>query len=297
MAATDTSSWSPSLDQLLDKISGNRWLPLAANIGALVLLVYGLAQWTWHLLQPPAAPSTAARVVQPVLAPPDLQPLLSGNLFGRLPDTKTGAVDPGRLPISSLNLVLTGVMARGSLSFALFSIGGQPEMPVFVGQEVTAGAILEAVYPDRAVLRRGGTLESVVLKDSDAVLPAGSIVPVMRTEEPVTALNAVKPMGSGTYNIDRRALTQGMTAETLNQASVAPSANGLVVREVQGGSVFEKLGLRSGDTVRSINGQQVTSLEDIVKVYAQFNAAPPSGPVMVEVTRGGKNEVLQYQMQ
>jgi general secretion pathway protein C len=292
MAAVEAGSQPFSTERLLERLSNSRWLPLGASILAFVLLLYGLAQTTWRFLDPSATTSSAVtRPPDSVQPPLDLHPLLTANIFGQAQNTATGAIDPNQLPLSSLNLVLTGVMARGPGSFAFLSVNGQPEAPVSVGQEITAGALLEAVYPDRVVLRRGVKLESVLLKDSDAILAPGSIVPAG-----ADASSAVRATGSGTYTVDRQALTQGLTAETLSQATVEPGAGGLVVRNVQAGSVFEKLGLRAGDVLRTISGQPVANLEDVMKIYAQFATAPPSGPIAVEVARGGQTEILQYQM-
>jgi len=282
------------MDQLLDKLSSNRWIPLAVNLTALVLLMYGLAQWTWRLLQPATSPaSVTQRAVDANQASSDLQALLAANMFGQV-QTSASAVNSQQLPLSSLNLVLTGIMAQGKSSFAFLSINGAPEAPVSVGQEITGGAILEAVRRDRIIVRRGSALEYVLLKEGDATLPAGSVVTSSPGE---SAGRSIQSMGGGRYNIDRQALTQGMTAETLTQATVAPGAGGLVVREIQSGGVFDKLGLKTGDVVRSVNGQPVHGLDDVAKAYAQFAAAPQSGRVSVEVVRGGKTEILQYQMQ
>lgn len=297
MSALQGASWSLSTDQLLDRISTSRWVPLAANLGALVLLVYGLSQWTWRLLDPPVAPATG--VASPVSTQPafDPQQVISAHLFGQVQNVPVAAVNPDRLPLSSLNIVLTGVMARGPSSFAFLSVNGAPESSLQVGQEITAGAVLEAVYPDRIVLRRGGSLEGVILKDSDVTLPAGSIAPAGAPAGRPDPAGAVRSGGGGSYTVDRQALTQNLTAETLSQATVTPGAGGLVVRDVQSGSVFEKLGLRAGDVVRYINGQPVASLEDVMKIYAQLAVAPQASPIAVEVSRGGKTEVLQYRMQ
>ncbi len=294
MPAREATSWPLSADQILDRLSANRWVAPAVNLAALVLLVYGLAQWTWQLLQPatlPAASTSQAPGVNQTAF--DLQPLLAANLFGRVADTAARDVNPNQLPLSSLNLVLTGVMAQGKSSFAFLSINGGPETPFAIGQEITAGATLEAVYTDRIVLRRGAALESVLLKDSEATLPTGSIV----TARPGGTNNAVRLLGGGVYGVDRQALTQNLTAQTLSQASVTSSASGLVVRDVQSGSMFEELGLRTGDVVRTINGQPVRSLDDLARIYGQLTGASQTAPIAVEVIRSGKTEVLQYQMQ
>ena len=294
MLAREATSWSASADQLLDRLAASRWLPLAVNLAALILLVYGLAQWTWRVLESPtSAVTSASRAPDASQSGFDLQSVRAANLFGRTADSAGRDVNPAQLPLSSLNLVLTGVMAQGKSSFALLSVNGAPETPIVIGQEITAGAILESVFADRIVLRRGAALESVLLKDSDVTLPSGSIV----TARAPTAGSGVRRLTGGTFGIDRQALAQNLTAQTLSQASVSPSASGLVVRDVQSGGMFEELGLKSGDVVRTINGQSVRSLDDIARIYGQLAVAPSNAPIAVEVIRSGKAEVLQYQMQ
>lgn len=281
-------SSSPVPDQLFEKLSNNRWLPIAANIGAFILLIYAMAQWTWRLLDA-SKPVTA--VGTPLGESPrlklDIQPLLSAQLFGQVQISASG-IDPTQLPLSSLNLVLTGVMARGPSSFAFLSINGAPEILLTIGQEVTTGTMLQAVYPDRVVLRRGATLEGVLLKDSDATLPPGSIA--------TSGHEAVRSLGGGNFSVDRQALNKSLTPQTLSQASVTPGPNGLTVRSVQSGGVFEKLGLRAGDVVRYFNGQPVNNLEQAMTVYAE-SMGNEADDVTVEIIRGGKIEILTYQTQ
>ncbi|HKQ31483.1 MAG TPA: type II secretion system protein N [Burkholderiales bacterium] len=289
---TPSNAASPSLspDQLLNKLISSKWLPLAANIAAFILLVYALAQWTWYLLDSPApslGPAHSIESHQPVKL--DVQPLLAARLFGDV-QVSPRNVDPNQLPLSNLNLVLTGVMARGASSFAFLSVDGAPEIFLTIGQEVTAGAMLEAVYPDRVLLRRGANLESVLLKGSDAAaLAPGSIA--------IAERGAVRSLGGGNFKVDRQALNKSLTPETLAQAAVAPGANGLAVRSIQPGSIFENLGLQTGDVIRYLNGQPVYNIEQAMLAYTEAMQSGDAGDISVEIIRGGKIEVLTYQTQ
>lgn len=68
-----------------------------------------------------------------------------------------------RVPLSSLNLKLTGVVSSDSGGFAMISVNGQPQTPFFAGEKVYQDTILESVLPDRVILLRGGTRESLLL--------------------------------------------------------------------------------------------------------------------------------------
>ena len=147
------------------------------------------------------------------------------------------------------------------------------------------------------VLRRGGALESLVLKDSLA-LPEGAIVtsPQYRNNAP---LSGIRGSGGNSFTVERSTLTQQMQKpEFLSQALMVPNAGGgFLVREIQPGSVYEKLGIRPGDVIRSVNGQPINNMEEVMKLYQQLGGINQVGNVAIEVTRGGRTESLQYNIE
>ena len=271
-----------------------QWLPGVLNGGILLLLTASLAQWTWLMVKPPLPPL--------VLAPPapsaqqntfSLQPLLAAHLFGQVSQELRG----GRLenlPISSLNLVLTGVIASASGGYALISVNGQPQESFAVGQTVTGGAELQAVYPDRVVIRRNGVLESLILEGAEKTPMEQWTPPTATNRPPAASGNIVQETGTNRYTVEREQLAAQMrTPDFLRQATMIPSkSGGFQVQQIQAGSLYEKLGLRAGDVIKAVNGQPINSAEDAVRLYQQI---PNIGAVQMEITRGGKPENLYYQ--
>lgn len=78
---------------------------------------------------------------------------------------------------------------------------------------------------------------------------------------------------------------------------VPNTEGGLLVREIQAGGLYERLGLRAGDVIRSVNGQPVNNMDDVAKVYQQLGGVEQARNVVIEVTRAGKAETLYYQFQ
>lgn len=271
-----------------------QWLPGVLNGGILLLLTASLAQWTWLMVKPPLPPL--------VLAPPtsaaqqntfSLQPLLAAHLFGQVSQELRG----GRLenlPISSLNLVLTGVIASASGGYALISVNGQPQESFAVGQTVTGGAELQAVYPDRVVIRRNGVLESLILEGAETTPMEQGTPPAATYRPPAASGNIVQETGTNRYTVERDQLAAQMrTPDFLRQATMIPSkSGGFQVQQIQAGSLYEKLGLRAGDIIKTVNGQPVNSAEDAIRLYQQI---PNINAVQMEITRGGKPENLYYQ--
>lgn len=284
-----------------------RWLPTTLNGGMLLLLVASLAQWTWQLVKPPLPPPAVAP--PPAAAPAStfsVQPLLAAHLFGQAAEELNGRRPEG-LPLSRLNLALTGVVLSAPGGYALISVNGREQEPYAVGQSVTEGTLLEAVYPERAVIRRNGALESLVLKEIDSM-------PVQIATAPVMTAPATNPSSVPSAPMSASAAVSGSPAESeepiyiaptdqtaarinpphlMKQATLMPAREGgVTVRLIQPGSLYEKLKMRSGDVIKSINGQQINSPQDAFRLYQQL---PQTGPVQIEVVRGGRSQFLTHQ--
>lgn len=286
---------APEAEQFIERVTASRWTPVAVNLIALALLIYSLTQWGWRLMEPAPAPSIP-RPVTITDSGAELRPLLETNLFGQVDLASGQNLSPDTVPLSSLNLALTGVMVSGAASFAIISANAGPETAFAIGEEILAGASLHAVYPDRAILRRNGVLEALVLKEGVA-LAEGSVIssPQVRQEAPLAGIR-----GSGNnFTVERSAITQQMQRpEFLSQALMVPNAGGgFLVREIQPGSVYEKLGIRPGDVIRSVNGQPINNMEEVMKLYQQLGGVNKVGNVSIEVMRGGRTENLQYNLE
>jgi general secretion pathway protein C len=283
-----TAHWFEQVERWISR----RWVPVLVNLLVLVLLSHSLAQGTWRLLTP-ANERDASSVVGATDNPGEynLQSLLSANLFGRVTAEAKPAVALDTIPPSKLSLVLTGVMVTPAGSFALISADGGPEAPFSVGQEISTNVTLYSVYSDRVLIRRGAAVESLMLKDAAQSLPGGV------TPNPVANSRiGIQRNSNNSFTISRDQLTQQMqTPEFLTQALMVPNAGGgFLVREIQPGSVYEKLGLRVGDVIKTVNGQPVNSVEDVMRLYAQFGSA---SNVQIDVRRGGRDESLTYNIQ
>jgi general secretion pathway protein C len=279
--ATVLTSWSSKASVVLT----HRLSVLTVNLAVLVLVSYSLAQWTWKVARPA---ETARAPAPPPAAEFDIKQLQAANLFGvmtSLPSPGAAGVY-GQIPRTSLNLVLTGVVVLGAYSYGLISADGGPETPYGIGQSILSGVVLEAVQPERVIILRSGAREAVYLKDLTESLPSGSI----------SRGDAVRSTGQTSAVVDRGLMQQQLQKpEFLSQALIVPNpGGGFQVREIQPGSLYEKLGLRVGDVIRSVNGQTVNNMDEVMRMYQQFGN---SSQINVEVTRAGQSEILHYDIQ
>jgi general secretion pathway protein C len=283
-----------SITEVISNPRVRQWLPGVLNGGMLLLLTASLAQWTWLMIKPPLPPLVVAPPPPPAAANAfSLQPLLAAHLFGQVSQELTGRrLD--NLPISSLNLVLAGVIASGAGGYALISVDGQPQEPFAVGQTIMGSAVLQAVYPDRVVIRRNGSLESLLLEGADNSQPlVEAAMPRVGRTAGVSG-EIVRETGTNQYMVERDQLAAQMrTPDFLKQATLVPSSGGgFLVRQIQPGSLYEKLGVRAGDVIKSVNGQPINTAEDAIRLYQQMSSI---SSVQMQITRGGKSESLNYQ--
>jgi general secretion pathway protein C len=183
-------------------------------------------------------------------------------------------------------MTLTGVAAREKSGCALVIVQGQPEAAFCSGEEISPGVRLDTVERDRIVIVRNGAREAVFMKEPEGGAAAGVALP----PPPI-----VQSVGTDRTLVDRRQLQQQLgRPEFLNQALIVPNPDGgFLVRQVQAGSLYEKLGLRPGDVIRNVNGQPLTNMDDVMRLYQQFGTAQR---VLVDVQRQGRNETLYYDM-
>ena len=77
------------------------------------------------------------------------------------------------------------------------------------------------------------------------------------------------------------------------ESLAALEAGGIRVRSVSRGTIFDRLGLRSGDLVRSIAGNRVLSIDDAAPVYARLLSADS---FVIEVDRAGARLDLRVEL-
>jgi general secretion pathway protein C len=269
-----------------------RFAPGLALLVMLLALGAQLAHWTWALFAP-SAPIATASPAQTDLAGAG-SGIASAHLFGVSSQPLAAPSHDG----AGLNIQLKGVFASVGRrpSYAIVNSGGKTDLTVRAGDEIQPGIILKSVYPRHVVLSREGVLLRIDLAQKDAGLSP---------QQPGATRLGISPIGYNAYRISRSDLSaalQPQNADAHNPANpglnlgklgAAPSG-GVQVMEAASGSLAEKLGLQPGDVLRQINGQYVSTLADLSRIYQQLQQA---SQIQLELVRSGKPMQLRYTVQ
>ena len=108
----------------------------------------------------------------------------------------------------------------------------------------------------------------------------------------------VKKTGKGTYEIDREMLNEQLDdlGKLSRQARVIPhyrggKPKGFKLVGVRPGSLYSHIGVRSGDILKSVNGEGITSPTKALELFEKLKS---SDSVTVELERRGKGRQIEY---
>jgi general secretion pathway protein C len=262
----------------------NKYLPPAVTAVLVLTIAYQLAGITWSLV-PGAPPTLAPRAVasKPAELPTDLTKLTNSHLFGEARPEVAPVIETVDAPDTNLSLSLTGILAGGPKGQAIISANRGQERTYHVGDSVdnADGATLHSVEPDRVLLNRNGTLETLRLPQQ----PSSTVA---RTTSPVLPPAAAQPAGSLRQVISENA------SRLTDVVRLAPHVQegkvvGFRVNPGKDRATFEALGLQPGDVVTDING---TVLNDPSQGLQVFESLGETTQANVTVLREGTPQVV-----
>lgn len=275
-----------------------RWLPAAASAVLVVLIAVLAAQLVWTLV-----PTPQSAAWKPAPAPPaarssqalDLNAITSAQLFGHYePPANPAAAALASAPDTQLNLTLLGIFAdkrNPKDSRALIASSAGDEKPYAVGDDISRGVSLHAIFADRVVLSRNGRLETLRL-DKDQ--PGSGYVPPTDVAAPAT--EAGNP--GALAQIRNQLLTDpSKTQDYIRvqpvQANGGTGMHGYRIYPGRDRSLFTSSGLRPGDVVTSINGVE---LNDPAKSLQLLSDLSQASQLSLTIDRGGQTQTVNVSL-
>jgi general secretion pathway protein C len=213
----------------------------------------------------------------------DVAQIVNTHLFGAAP-SQAASGDAANAPTTSMPLVLAGLLAAADPEEGMAIIGENAASAkvVSVGQEIPGGAKLHSVYNDRAVIERGGVLESVFLPRQTSGALAGPPPPLPAANNDGALLDRMRKLVAD---------QPGVVGQIMRPQAVfaGGSMKGFRVYPGTNRQAFARLGLRPGDLVTAVNG---TPLDDANRSNDILNTINSSTDARVTVMRNGKQQDL-----
>ena len=86
-------------------------------------------------------------------------------------------------------------------------------------------------------------------------------------------------------------------SQLATQISITPhisedgGPDGLALKNIKPNSIFRRMGLRNGDILTGVDGQEIQTVDDALKLYENLKSA--SG-VQVQILRRGQERTIDY---
>jgi type II secretion system protein C len=233
-------------------------------------------------------------------ARPDYSVIVENDMFAGPnrsagPDSPVpGAGDSAALPSAEeLGLRLTGIVAGGRATSRAIIENAETRLtnPYKIGDSV-ASATIESIEPDRVVLVHAGrrvTLHLHVAPPAPAPDSAGQEQKPETTDpKPVTGGQPAQPPSA----------RLGYVEELFRKATIEPHVEngrteGLKITGLEQTPLANLFGLRNGDIVQTVNGQNLTSKQKAFQVLKKARAQPN---INLRLVRDGKAKELSFDL-
>ena len=281
-----TALWNSAINNALVPV---RWLLI--GLIAYTLATTGLFLFSGPTIQPDATgtPGETRTPVQKV----NLNAILESNLFGK--------ADAGERPVNvapsaetRLPLVLNGVFVAEvpEDSAAIVAQKGRGGLLYTIGETVPGNAVLDEVYRDHIVLRRGGTRETLTFPEVTGIsaTPSHTVVGDAAGAGAQSAESQADGVPSAREFVeDYRDRLQADPQSTLTELGVeavsGDGAEGYRLGNLAQSPYLSQTGLQSGDVILSVNGRPVG---DMSQDQLELDNILAQGSARLEVQRGSR---------
>ncbi len=226
------------------------------------------------------------------------QRVVSRNVFSVLRDqgdenaakAETTYEDIAHLKATTLDLKLLGtVTGSARTAYAVIADRRNRSQSLYREGDEVQDAVVKNILRQRVVLNYKG--EDQVLEMDFAGRRPGKEAPPPRRDA----------AASTEVNVDRSLINQSFNNinELMKQIRVKPhfengKPEGLKLYGIRKGSLFQKMGLRNGDIIKGVDGSQIESVDDALKLY---NNLRNTSNVSVRIKRDGRTEEIDYYVQ
>ncbi len=293
---TIEAKWSDfsSLDGERTLAAVNQLLPRWVTLALVVAIAWQLARVIWLLM--PGSPAG-----DPLTAPPtqfgtpaaaassqvDVQSIANAHIFGEadaVSVVETPQQTHENLAETRLDLSLKGTIAYNDQesSIAIIADNSNEEKVYSIRDTVTAGATLHAIYADRVVLNRSGTLEVLKLPKD---FPKGAT----RVRRNTTTVSRTATNSRSIRNVLAQNVTKLADVIRPTPYYVSGQMQGYRVYPGRDRKQFAALGLRPGDLIKDINGAALTNPQQATQIFQSLGTTEE---VSVTVERNGQPQVL-----
>jgi len=213
------------------------------------------------------------------------------GLFGKVKETAASDLETEDLEPAELKATLLGTVSGDSKNaVAIIQEGARKTQSLYKEGDSIEDATILKILRGKVILRVGDKNQVLNMEENTRSSSKRG-----RSRSPVGG----RPTGAGTtITLDRSTVTKSLENinELLSQVRVRPhyrdgKPDGLMLSQIKPNTIFTKMRLRNGDVVQKVNGEAITSPDDIMEFYEELKSG---SSVSLDIARRGRNRTMSY---
>jgi general secretion pathway protein C len=220
------------------------------------------------------------------------QPIVERNLFNTNKDagSKPVSIKVETLKPTELKLKLWGtVSGLGGQTYAVIEEAKSRQQNLYKVGDAVQNATVKMVFREKVILSVNGQDEVLEIEETQG-RAGGRMPPRVATKSRRQKITLKRSqIESSVENVN----------ELMKQVKIRPhtengQAAGLMLSSIKRGSIFRRMGLRSGDVITGVNGSNLVSVDDALKLYENMKS---SSNMSIEIKRRGRNRTIDYNIE
>ncbi|MBW1895359.1 MAG: PDZ domain-containing protein [Deltaproteobacteria bacterium] len=221
------------------------------------------------------------------------------NLLGSVEKASGEKIDDDLKGVepTSLNLILLGTVSsdQQSAARAIIEEAGKNKQDLYKVGDSIENAVIDKILRKDVVLKVGDKYEKLTMKE-----PSSQDEPLAGQRGRRQSLRSSQRTSgqASTITVNREDMQASLRDinQLLTQVRIQPhfkdgNANGLAISRIKRGSIFSKLGMRNGDIIQQIDGNSLSSPEDIFGLYEKLRSGSQAS---LQISRRGRPKTLNY---
>ena len=220
------------------------------------------------------------------------QPIVERNLFNtnKDADSKPVSIKIETLKPTELKLKLWGtVSGLGGQTYAVIEEAKSRQQNLYKVGDAVQNATVKMVFREKVILSVNGQDEVLEIEEIRG-RSTGRRAPLAAAKSRRQSITLKRSqIENSVKNVN----------ELMKQVKIRPhtengQAAGLMLSSIQRGSIFRRMGLRSGDVITGVNGSNLVSVDDALKLYENMKS---SSNMSIEIKRRGRNRTIDYNIE
>ena len=200
---------------------------------------------------------------------------------------------PVALKSLGLRLVGTVVANKPEESSAIIEDQSTRKQEVYQEGDRVKQALIKRILRHNVVINTGRRDEVLTMVPEESTGKTSAPKRASRTRR--------TPSAGSSIRLDREELESQMENlnELMQQVRIRPFMEGkrpagFLVSNIKPGSLFSKMGLRNGDVIQGVNGENITTPDQAVELYESLMEG---GEIALEIKRGRRKQNLRYEIE